>query len=568
MVANVVAIFATLLSVPIPLLMPLLIDEVVLQQPAAGIALLNSFVPQAWQTPVGYVVIVTLLVVVMRLASQALNIYQTRQFTLISKSLTGMVREQLLTKLGNISMRQYEERGSGSLTAHFVTDIETIDQFIGSALSRFLIAVLSTLGIAAVLFWLDWKLALFIVLLNPVIVYFSRLMGQRVKTLKKRENRSFERFQQRLVETLEGLYQLRASSREQQYLTKLKEDSNNIRIDADSYAWQSDAANRVSFLMFLVGFEIFRAAAVVLVLMGDLSVGQIFAIFGYLWFMLSPIQDLLSIQYSWFSASAAMKRINTLLALEEEKRPVATVNPFKDNESFEIECRNVCFSFDGERTVLDNLNLTIKKGQCVALVGASGGGKSTLIQLLLGIYQKDSGDILINGHPIESVGYEALRKRIAPVLQQPIIFNDTVRQNLTLGERHTDNELYAALSVAQLTEVINSMPEGLDSQLGRQGVRLSGGQRQRLAIARMVLTNPDFVILDEATSALDTATESSLHQAMKAFLVGKTTLIVAHRLSAVKQADVIYVLEDGKVIQSGQHQQLVTENGLYQTLYG
>ncbi|MGC9459631.1 ABC transporter ATP-binding protein [Vibrio genomosp. F10] len=568
MVANVVAIFATLLSVPIPLLMPLLIDEVVLQQPAAGIALLDSFVPQPWQTPVGYVVIVTLLVVVMRLASQALNIYQTRQFTLISKSLTGMVREQLLTKLGNISMRQYEELGSGSLTAHFVTDVETIDQFIGGALSRFLIAVLSTLGIAAVLFWLDWKLALFIVLLNPVIVYFSRLMGQRVKTLKKRENRSFERFQQRLVETLEGLYQLRASSREQLYLTKLKEDSNNIRIDADSYAWQSDAANRVSFLMFLVGFEIFRAAAVVLVLMGDLSVGQIFAIFGYLWFMLSPIQDLLSIQYSWFSASAAMKRINTLLALEDEKRPVATVNPFKDNESFEIECRNVCFSFDGERTVLDNLNLTIQKGQCVALVGASGGGKSTLIQLLLGIYQKESGDILINGHPIESVGYEALRKRIAPVLQQPIIFNDTVRQNLTLGEQHTDDELYAALSVAQLTEAINSMPEGLDSQLGRQGVRLSGGQRQRLAIARMVLTNPDFVILDEATSALDTATESSLHQAMKSFLVGKTTLIVAHRLSAVKQADVIYVLEDGKVIQSGQHQQLVMENGLYQTLYG
>ncbi|MGC9491177.1 ABC transporter ATP-binding protein [Vibrio genomosp. F10] len=568
MVANVVAIFATLLSVPIPLLMPLLIDEVVLQQPAAGIALLNSFVPQPWQTPVGYVVIVTLLVVVMRLASQALNIYQTRQFTLISKSLTGMVREQLLTKLGNISMRQYEELGSGSLTAHFVTDVETIDQFIGGALSRFLIAVLSTLGIAAVLFWLDWKLALFIVLLNPVIVYFSRLMGQRVKTLKKRENRSFERFQQRLVETLEGLYQLRASSREQLYLTKLKEDSNNIRIDADSYAWQSDAANRVSFLMFLVGFEIFRAVAVVLVLMGDLSVGQIFAIFGYLWFMLSPIQDLLSIQYSWFSASAAMKRINTLLALEDEKRPVAIVNPFKDNESFEIECRNVCFSFDGERTVLDNLNLTIKKGQCVALVGASGGGKSTLIQLLLGIYQKEGGDILINGHPIESVGYEALRKRIAPVLQQPIIFNDTVRQNLTLGEQHTDDELYAALSVAQLTEAINSMPEGLDSQLGRQGVRLSGGQRQRLAIARMVLTNPDFVILDEATSALDTATESSLHQAMKSFLAGKTTLIVAHRLSAVKQADVIYVLEDGKVIQSGQHQQLVMENGLYQTLYG
>ncbi|MGF1718428.1 ABC transporter ATP-binding protein/permease [Vibrio kyushuensis] len=568
MSANIVAVFATILSVPIPLLMPLLIDEVVLHQPASGIALINQIVPLSWQTPFGYVVIVTALVVIMRIASQALNIYQTRQFTLISKSLTGKIREQLLTKLGRISMRQYEERGSGSLTSHFVTDIETIDKFIGSALSRFLIAILSTIGIAAVLFWLDWKLALFIVLLNPVIVYLSRLMGQKVKTLKKRENKSFERFQQRLVETLEGLYQLRASNREQQYLTKLKSDSNDIRVDADNYAWQSDAANRMSFLMFLVGFEIFRAAAVVLVLMGDLTVGQIFAIFGYLWFMLSPIQDLLNIQYSWFGANAAMKRINTILALEEEHRPTPTVNPFKDNESFEIECRNVSFSFDGERKVLDNLNITVAKGQRVALVGASGGGKSTLIQLLLGIYQKESGDILINGYPIEQVGYEALRSKIAPVLQQPMIFNDTVRQNLTLGESYTDAQLNEALSVAQLTEVVEKMPDGLSSQLGRQGVRLSGGQRQRLAIARMVLTNPDFVILDEATSALDTATESALHRAMSEFLVGKTTLIVAHRLSAVKQADVIYVLEDGNVIQSGQHHELVEEEGLYQTLYG
>ncbi|MCK6264197.1 ABC transporter ATP-binding protein/permease [Vibrio sp. ZSDE26] len=566
--ANVVAMFATMLSVPIPLLMPLLIDEVLLEQPGFGLELLNGIMPTAWQTSVGYVVMVTALVVVMRIGSQALNIYQTRQFTLISKSLTGKLREALLTKLGKISMRDYEERGSGALTSYFVTDIETIDRFIGGALSRFLIAVLSVIGIAAILFWLDWKLALFIILLNPVIVYLSRLMGEKVKHLKKRENRSFERFQQGLVETLEGLYQLRASNREQQYLAKLKQDSNAIRLDADNYAWQSDAANRISFLMFLVGFEIFRAAAVVLVLMGDLTVGQIVAVFGYLWFMLSPIQDLLNIQYSWFGANAAMKRINTLFDLEEEHRPKQMVNPFTANDSFEIECRNVCFSFDGERRVLDNLNIIIPKGQRVALVGASGGGKSTLIQLLLGIYQKESGDILINGYPIEQVGYDALRAKIAPVLQQPMIFNDTVRQNLTLGESYSDEELHSALAVAQLTDVLADMPDGLDSQLGRQGVRLSGGQRQRLSIARMVLTNPDFVILDEATSALDTATESALHQAMSDFLVGKTTLIVAHRLSAVKQADIIYVLEDGKVTQSGQHSELVEEQGLYQTLYG
>lgn len=175
---------------------------------------------------------------------------------------------------------------------------------------------------------------------------------------------------------------------------------------------------------------------------------------------------------------------------------------------------------------------------------------------------------MVNGHPIEKVGYEELRGKVATVLQHPMIFNDTVRQNLTLGEDYSDDKLYQALEVAQLSELIHGLADGLDAQLGKQGVRLSGGQRQRLAIARMVLTNPEFVILDEATSALDSTTESKLHSAMNQFLQGKTTLIVAHRLSAVKQADIIYVLEDGKVVQSGQHHELVSQEGLYQTLYG
>lgn len=155
-----------------------------------------------------------------------------------------------------------------------------------------------------------------------MIVYLSRKLGQRVKHLKKRENQSFERFQHKLVETLEGLYQLRASNRELAFLESLKMDAENIRHDADRYAWQSDAANRMSFLMFLIGFEIFRAAAMIMVLFSDLSIGQIFAIFGYLWYMLGPVQELLGVQYAWFSASAAMKRLNSLLTLEEEERPL------------------------------------------------------------------------------------------------------------------------------------------------------------------------------------------------------------------------------------------------------
>lgn len=567
-IANLVAVLAAVISVPIPLLLPLLVDEVLLQQPGAGIAVLNRIMPTSLYSAEGYITVVLLLIVLMRLVSQGLNILQARQFTLVSKSLTCTLRKGLLEKLGKINMRQYEERGSGALTSYLVTDIETVDKFIGSTMSRFVVSILSIIGISLVLFWLDWKLALFIILLNPVIVFLSKKMGHKVKELKKKENRSFERFQQRLVETLDGLYQLRASNRERVYLDRLMQDAEGIRQDADNYAWQSDAANRISFLLFLIGFEIFRAAAMILVLMGDLTVGQIFAIFGYLWYMLSPIQDLLSIQYSWFSASAAMKRLNGLLMLEEQKVYPPKLVPFEKNQSFDIELKNIEFAYDAERRVIDDLSLCIPRGKRVALVGASGGGKSTLIQLLLGIYQKTKGDILVNGHPIEDVGYEGLREKLAVVLQHPMIFNDTLRENLTLGEKYSDEYIWNALKVAQLSDFVLALPDQLSSELGRQGVKLSGGQRQRLAIARMVLVNPDLVILDEATSALDTSTESALHQALNTFLDGKTTLIVAHRLSAVKQADLIYVLEDGKVIQSGNHHDLVQEEGLYQTLYG
>nr|WP_086938058.1 ABC transporter ATP-binding protein [Thaumasiovibrio occultus] len=568
-IANVIAVLATLISVPIPLLLPLMVDEVLLEKPAGGVAAMNTILPQAWQTPTAYIVFALVMIILMRASSQALNIIQSRQFTLVSKSLTCLIRQQLLDKLGRVSMRQYEEKGSGGITSHLVTDVETIDKFVGDTLSRFVVGILTVIGTAAILLWLDWRLGLFILLLNPVIVYLSKKLGQRVKHLKKQENQSFERFQQRLVETLEGLYQLRAANREKDYLASLKDDAEGIRHDADKYAWQSEAANRMSFLMFLIGFEIFRAVAMIMVLFSDLSIGQIFAVFGYLWYMLGPVQELLGIQYAWFSASAAINRLNGLLGLEEEHRPAPTVNPFNDARSVDVEFKDLVFSYDNERNVLNGLNLHIPAGKRVALVGSSGGGKSTLIQLLMGIYRKGSGDILVNGETIEAVSYESLRDRMAVVLQQPIIFNDSLRQNLTLGdERYSDEQLWQALEVAQLSDVTSKLSDGLESQLGRQGVRLSGGQRQRLAIARMILTDPEIVILDEATSALDTATEAALHDALQRFLANRTTLIVAHRLSAVKQADLIYVLEDGVVTQSGHHSELVNAPGLYQTLYG
>ncbi|NIY84770.1 ABC transporter ATP-binding protein [Vibrio hepatarius] len=566
--ANVIAIIATLVSVPIPLLMPLMVDEVLLNKPAEGIAMMNVVLPASLQTPTGYIFLTLLMVILMRSVSQALNILQNRQFTLVSKTITYQMRSKMIDKLGRISIRQYETRGSGSINAHLITDVETIDQFIGSTLSRFLISLLTVLGTAGVLLWLEWRLGLFILLVNPIVIYFSRKLGNKVKHLKKQENQSFEKFQNRLVETLDGIYQLRAANREKEFLDQLKRQANDIRVDADKYAWQTEAVNRVSFLLFLLGFELFRAVAMLMVLFSDLTIGQIFAVFGYLWFMLTPVQELLGIQFSWYSAKAALGRINLLLELEEEHRPPSKVNPFKDEQEVDVQIDNVCFSYNEENQVLNNLSLHIPAGKKVALVGASGGGKSTLIQLLIGVYRANSGSIRFNGETVDDISYDVIRDQIAVVLQQPILFNDSLRHNLTLGAQYDDLKLWHALEVAQLQDVISQLNDGLDTQIGRSGIRLSGGQRQRLAIARMILSDPKFVILDEATSALDTATEAALHKALTEFLKGRTTLIVAHRLSAVKQADIIYVLEDGQVTQAGTHGELVEQQGLYQTLYG
>lgn len=566
--ANAIAVIATLVSVPIPLLMPLMVDEVLLNKPASGLAMMNTILPTSMQNPTGYIALTLLLVVLMRSVSQALNILQSRQFTLVSKTITYQMRCKMIDKLGRISIRQYETKGSGGINAHLITDIETIDQFIGSTLSKFIISLLTVLGTAGVLLWLEWRLGLFILLVNPIVIYFSRKLGSKVKHLKKRENQAYERFQNRLVETLDGIYQLRAANKEREFLNELKQQANQVRENADKYAWQSEAAGRVSFLLFLLGFELFRAVAMLMVVFSDLTIGQIFAVFGYLWFMLGPVQELLSIQFSWYSAKAAFHRINDLLSLEEEPRPICKINPFTDNRQVDVEVSHVNFAYDSEKSVLNDLSLTIPAGKKVALVGASGGGKSTLIQLLIGVYQPNSGQIRFNGATTEEISFDIIRDNIAVVLQQPILFNDTLRHNLTLGGQYAEEELWQALHIAQLDDVTANLSDGLETLVGRNGIRLSGGQRQRLAIARMVLSNPKFVILDEATSALDTVTEAALHNALTGFLKGRTTLIVAHRLSAVKQADIIYVLEDGQVSQMGTHRELVEQDGLYQTLYG
>jgi ATP-binding cassette subfamily C protein len=303
------------------------------------------------------------------------------------------------------------------------------------------------------------------------------------------------------------------------------------------------------------------------VVFSNLTIGEMLAVFGYLWFMMTPVQELVNIQYAWFAANAALGRINALLGLHSEPQHPARRDPFVDRSTVGITLDHVSFAYADGETVLDDVSLVVAAGEKVALVGASGGGKSTLVQALLGLYPVKAGQIFYGDAPVTEIGWEAVREHVGVVLQHPVLFNDSVRANLTLGREADDAILWQALEIAQLKDIIAALPHGLDTVVGRQGVRLSGGQRQRLAIARMIVAKPQIVILDEATSALDTDTERRLHQALAGFLAGRTTLIIAHRLSAVKQANRILVFENGRVVEEGAHAELIDRGGLYHKLY-
>jgi ATP-binding cassette subfamily C protein len=576
--ANIIAVLAVVVSVPIPLLMPLLVDEVLLDQPGSLVAFTNNLFPASWQGPALYIMFILLLTLLMRFAMLLLGVWQLRKFTLIAKDITYRIRHAILMRLQNVSMSSFETMGSGSVTSHLVTDVNAIDDFIGNTISKAIVAGLSIIGIAAVLLWMHWQLALFILLMNPLVIYFTVVLGKRVKKLKKNENSAIELFQQSLTETLDAIQQIRSANRERHYIRDVIDRARSVKSHAAEYSWKSDAANRFSFGVFLFGFDVFRALSMLMVVYSNLSVGQMMAVFGYLWFMMAPVQELLSIQYAYFAAKAALSRINSLVDLPLEPQYPHRVNPFTSKNTVAVRVEHVSFRYqlsgqagkaeNEARLVLNDVNLDIAAGEKVALVGASGGGKTTLVQVILGLYPPQKGQLYFDGVPVTDIGLDVVRENVATVLQHPALFNDTVRVNLTMGQSWPDEQLYQALEIAQLRDTVEKMPHKLDTVIGKQGVRLSGGQRQRLAIARMVLLNPRVVILDEATSALDTETESRLHGALSQFLAGKTTIIIAHRLSAVKQADRVYVFDDGHIIEEGVHEELIKSDGLYSRLYG
>ena len=560
-IGNLIAIVATLLVVVIPLFIPLLVDELLLGKEHHFISFISTHI---FSSDIkGYVFFILGVILLFRFLSTLLSVVQIKIFTTISKNITYKMRISLLNHLKIVSLKEYEMMRVGAITSKLVTDIETVDGFISSTISKLIVAVLMLLFSAVILLWIHWQLAIFILLTNPIVILFTVKLSRNIGKLKKDENKAVEVFQSTLTETLELFHQIKASNKEEYFFEQSAKKAKELKEYSIEYGYKSDASMRFSFFIFLSGYEIFRAISILAVAYSSLSVGLMLAIFSYLWVMVTPIQDIINFQYVLATARSACERINSIYKMEQEPQVKEEKNPFLETKSVAIEVKNLSFAYQEDKEILNNISMKIKKGSKVAIVGASGSGKTTLSNILVGFYPFGEGEIFYDEVSSKNLKLSTIRQHIHLILQNPKLFNDTMLFNLTLGNEYSDEVMQNALEIAQLTQVIERLDLGLDTVIGKDGIKLSGGQRQRVAIARMILSNPKVVILDESTSALDVHTEVKLFEALEDFLRDKTVITIAHRLSTIKSAEFIYVLEDGRVVDSGTPEELLHKDESY-----
>ena len=540
-VANIVAILSTLLTIPVPLLIPMLIDEIILGKGGNITHTIDQYITIG--SPEYYILVVLLVTLFLKAISLILNLLHIRLFTKISKEVTYVIRKKLLNHLQTVSMSEYDMLGSGAVSAKVITDVDTVDKFVASSVGEIVVELLTLVSIATVILYLNWQIALVILLLNPLVMSFYLHVFRKVAKIKKKENKSIEIFQNSLTESLELYNQIRVQNREEYFLNDIDNKAKEIRDRGYQFGFRSEMALEFSRMLIMYSHDIFRAMGILMVLLGLLTIGKMLAIFAYAWIIMRPVDKLMNFMHLYFNAKTSIERLNEIFLLHLEPKYQEKVDPFKDRETASIRIENLSFSYNAKIDILKNINLEIKAGEKVAIIGQTGSGKSTLAHILIGLYPVTSGNIYYNNYEIREIGYKKIRENVGFVLQSPLMFNNTIRFNLTLGKEYDDNKIYEILKIAQLYEFVKGLENQLDTIVGKNGTKLSGGQKQRLSIARVLLDNPKIIIFDESTSSLDNKTEDKLLEALDDYIKDKTTITIAHRRTSIEKADRVIDLD-------------------------
>ena len=484
---------------------------------------------------------------------------------------TGVVkdlRNEFNAKLLRLPISLISEERKGDLLARFSGDVAEIEYSIINLLESLIKNPILIIIYLVALFAISWELTLFVLIVLPIAGYVMGAVGKRLKRDSLEGQTQWGRLMSMVEETLSGLRIIKAFNAEQQISDRFTKANEQYRRTISQVYARQGLAHPMSEFLGTTAIAIILWYGGNLIFAGDSSITADAFIYYLVVFysIINPAKELSRASYSIQKGLASMTRIQTILDYPERITDPAEPLPVTFERSISYE--DVSFRYE-EPWVLHNLSLTIPKGRMVALVGASGAGKSTLVDLLPRFYDVISGRITIDGTDIRQVRASELRELIGYVNQTPILFNDTIRNNITFGMERavSDEEVRTAAEAANATEFIDQLPEGFEYNIGDGGSKLSGGQRQRLSIARALLKDSPILILDEATSALDNVSEQLVQEAIQHLVSDRTTIVIAHRLSTLMHADLICVMQEGQIVEQGTHAELLERGGLYAQLY-
>ena len=483
----------------------------------------------------------------------------------LSQNVVKRMREELFGKIMELPVRYLDTHSHGDVMSRMTNDIENISTTVSQSLPSLFSGVLTIIGTVAIMLWYCWQLALLSLASVLLTLLATKILSGRV--------RKFSRRRQMLLGQLNGTVEEMISG----YRTVVAYNHQNITTDdfcstADSLTKAGIKTDVFSGVMGPVmncigniGFVIIAAFGGYFSVKGLISVGVISAFIVYAKQFSRPINEIAQIYGQLQTAIAGAERVFAVLNEEDEDK---SGEELAKEEKAAITFRNVRFSYDGENPVIKNFTLTVPTGKKVALVGATGSGKTTIVNLLMRFYETDSGEICINKQNIQDVARGSLRQNVAIVLQDTVLFSNTVQNNLKYGnDAATQEQLETAVEMSQCREMIELLPQGYDTVLTGSGANISQGQRQLLAIARAFVADPRILILDEATSNVDTRTEKAIQDAMQRIMQGRTSIVIAHRLSTIRDSDLIVVMDHGEIVESGDHEALLEKKGKYYELY-
>lgn len=557
----IATIIVGIIKFGIPMLIPLLIKYAI-----DGVINNHSLTNQEKFSHLGVAIGIALFIfVIVRPPIEFIRQYLA-QWT--SNKILYDIRKQLYNHLQALSARFYANNQVGQVISRVINDVEQTKDFILTGLMNIWLDCITIIIALSIMFFLDVKLTFAAIFIFPFYILTVYFFFGRLRKLTRVRSQALAEVQGFLRERVQGMSVIKSFAIEDNEAKNFDNHNKNFLQRAFQHtrwnAYSFAAINTVTDLgpIIVIGVGSYLAIT------GSITVGTLAAFVGYLEQLFGPLRRLVSSFTTLTQSFASMDRVFQLMDEDYDIKNGIGAQPIKISEG-QIDLKHVSFKYnENEKEVLHDINLTINKGETVAFVGMSGGGKSTLINLIPRFYDVTQGEILIDHHNVKDFLTGSLRNQIGLVQQDNILFSDTVKENILLGRPDaTDDEVVEAAKMANAHDFISNLPNGYDTEVGERGVKLSGGQKQRLSIARIFLNNPPVLILDEATSALDLESEAIIQEALDVLSKDRTTLIVAHRLSTITHADRIVVMENGRIVETGTHQQLINKRGAYEHLY-